>query len=236
MSENKVTSQCAPEASTTPVTVRLRFKKTGNLQYISHLDLQRTFLRILTRANLPLWYTQGFNPHPKLVFALPLSIGCESVCELADVRLVGDVDTSEVLQKLRRASVPSLEFTDCYIPKTSFSDIALAKYTIFIECASAPAMAEKIERVLSTPPLEIVKKTKTGEKTLDLTELLRDFSVCPSDEGCHIDILCAAGNEQNLNPELLVEALKKKLLLLRNEEEYGVIRTDVCTSDANSFE
>ena len=65
----------------TPVTIRLGFYKKGALQYISHLDLQRTFQRILSRAELPLWYTQGFNPHPKLVFGLPLPIGCESVCE-----------------------------------------------------------------------------------------------------------------------------------------------------------
>ena len=69
----------------TPVTIRLGFYKKGALQYISHLDLQRTFQRILSRAELPLWYTQGFNPHPKLVFGLPLPIGCESVCEMADI-------------------------------------------------------------------------------------------------------------------------------------------------------
>ena len=67
-----------------PETVRIKFCKIGNLQFISHLDLQRTFHRVLVRANIPMWYTKGFNPHAKLVFGVPLSVGTESMCEMAD--------------------------------------------------------------------------------------------------------------------------------------------------------
>ena len=56
-------------------TMRIRYRKTGNLQYISHLDLQRTWMRVLTRAKIPMWYTQGFNPHPKLNYGCPLPVG-----------------------------------------------------------------------------------------------------------------------------------------------------------------
>ena len=55
-----------------PITVRLKFRKVGSLQYISHLDLQRTFNRVISRACIPVWYTKGFNPHIKLVFSTPL--------------------------------------------------------------------------------------------------------------------------------------------------------------------
>ena len=58
-----------------PRTVRIKFQKVGNLQYISHLDLQRSFNRVLVRAGLPLWYTKGFNPHIKMVFGMPLPVG-----------------------------------------------------------------------------------------------------------------------------------------------------------------
>ena len=70
-----------------PRPIRVKFRKVGDLQYISHLDLQRTFSRVLVRAGLPLWYTQGFNPHIKMVFGLPLPVGCESECEFLDLRL-----------------------------------------------------------------------------------------------------------------------------------------------------
>ena len=85
MSEKKITpgeKKLALPMLDTPITVRIKFCKTGNLQFVSHLDLQRTFHRVLVRANIPMWYTKGFNPHAKLVFGLPLSVGTESICEM----------------------------------------------------------------------------------------------------------------------------------------------------------
>ena len=67
-------------ANTPYVTLRFKFKKLGKLQYISHLDLVRTMNKIIVRAKLPLWYSEGFNPKPKMIFAAPLSICTESVC------------------------------------------------------------------------------------------------------------------------------------------------------------
>ena len=60
-----------------PVTYRVIFRKTGNLQFFSHLDLQRTWQRVLVRADIPMWYTKGFNPHSKIVFGVPLPVGSE---------------------------------------------------------------------------------------------------------------------------------------------------------------
>ena len=67
------------------VALRIKFTKTGALQYISHLDLHRTFSRLLVRLGVPIWYSEGFTPHPRLVFATPLSVGAESLCEYVDV-------------------------------------------------------------------------------------------------------------------------------------------------------
>ena len=72
----------------TPIVFRIKFKKVGNLKYVSHLDLVRTMHKIIVRSKLPLWYTEGFNPKPKMVFAAPLSIGTESLVEFMDLRLV----------------------------------------------------------------------------------------------------------------------------------------------------
>ena len=73
-----------------PLTVRIKFCKIGNLQFVSHLDLQRTFHRVLVRANIPMWYTKGFNPRPSVSIALPLSLGVASKCELLDFELEGE--------------------------------------------------------------------------------------------------------------------------------------------------
>ena len=68
------------------ITVRIRFRKVGEAAYISLLDLQRVFHRILKRSGLPVYYTQGFNPHIYLSFACPLSLGQESICECCEVK------------------------------------------------------------------------------------------------------------------------------------------------------
>ena len=70
-----------------PKYIRFKFRKVGDLQFISHLDLQKAMAKVLVRAKAPLWYSKGFNPHAKLIFALPLSVGAQSECEYLDVRV-----------------------------------------------------------------------------------------------------------------------------------------------------
>ena len=80
--------------------VRLRFSKTDRCKYISHLDINRCMARALSRAKIPLWYTEGFNPHPYMSFSLPLSLGVESFCESVDLRIVGDITNQEIKDNL----------------------------------------------------------------------------------------------------------------------------------------
>ena len=97
-----------------PRTMRIKFRKVGNLQYISHLDLQRTFNRVLVRAGLPLWYTKGFNPHIKMVFGMPLPVGSESECEMLDVRVEREMSDEEMLQRLNAELTDELRALEIY--------------------------------------------------------------------------------------------------------------------------
>ena len=72
--------------------MRLRFEKTGRAIYISHLDMMRTMQRVFARAGLELKYSEGFNPHPQISIALPLSVGTGSLCEIMDFRLTSDTE------------------------------------------------------------------------------------------------------------------------------------------------
>ena len=85
------------QVNSTPIVLRIKFRKVGKLQYISHLDLVRTMQKVIVRAGLPLWYTEGFNPKPKMVFASPLSIGTESVTEYMDVRLTERISERDAI-------------------------------------------------------------------------------------------------------------------------------------------
>lgn len=218
-----------------PRTVRLAFCKKGALQYISHLDLQRTFMRILSRAELPLWYTQGFNPHPKLVFALPLPIGCESVCEMADIKLVRDMPNEDILARLHKATVEELDFFDCYTAERKFADIDFAEYVFSIDYKGDGAMADSIRTVLTTPPLYMTKKTKSGEKEIDIVPMIKWVEVEYACGKIGIKALLSAGSRENLSPEFVISAIRRRLLVLRDDENYSVCRTRICDSRTKTF-
>ena len=105
------------QVNNTPITLRVKFCKVGSLQYISHLDLVRTMMKVIVRAKLPLWYTEGFNPKPKLVFAAPLSTGVESVCEFMDIRLTEKMDPKAAIEALNANMTLQMQAIDAYYPE-----------------------------------------------------------------------------------------------------------------------
>ena len=224
-----------------PVNVRLKFRKTGNLQYISHLDLQRTFNRVLVRSCIPVWYTKGFNPHIKLVFSTPLSVGTQSVCEYLDIRVDREISCEEIMERLNRELTDELCITEAYIPKSDFSEIAYATYDyeIFTSGASE-TLAGEIEKTLTTSPLNLTKRTKSGEKEIDIIPLIKDIKAWYDKEKGSIRISATlnASSTEFLNPEMIVTALKQRCGILSGslaEEYYSITRTDVLKQDLTSF-
>ena len=121
-----------------PITVRVIFSKTGNLQYFSHLDLQRTWQRVLVRASIPMWYTQGFNPHSKIVFGVPLPVGSEGMEEMVDLRIDRKITPAEIKAQLNAELTNEMQVSEVYIPATSFSDIAWATYQMAVKTPRRP--------------------------------------------------------------------------------------------------
>ena len=224
-----------------PKVVRLKFCKVGTLQYISHLDLQRTFNRILVRACIPVWYTQGFNPHIKLVFSTPLSVGTESICEYLDIRLSREMPLEELKEKLNAEMTDEFYITDVYEPKNDFSSIAYAAYDIVIHTEGAShSLAKKIESILSTSPLNMIKKGKSGEREIDIIPLIKEVNADYDDEKNNIllKVLLSASSTQYLNPEMLITALKEKTEILSGkitEEYYTILRTSQKKEDMSEF-
>ena len=215
------------------IAVRIRFEKTGKLQYISHLDLHRTFCRLLVRCDVPVWYSEGFTPHPRLVFATPLSVGAESVCEYMDVFVNGTaetVDTDVIRWKLRDTGIDGLVITDVYIPSTKFSAITHSDYTIRIKTADASAaLADKCAKELSVSPLVVLKRTKSGERDVDISSQIAYANVSFENGEIVISTRLTADSANFLNPEYLVKVLKEKCGILGNEaiDEYSIMRTAV---------
>ena len=215
------------------VAVRIRFEKTGKLQYISHLDLHRTFCRLLVRCGVPVWYSEGFTPHPRLVFATPLSVGAESVCEYMDVFVNGTAETVDldvIRWKLRDTGIDGLVITDVYIPSTKFSTITHSDYTIRISTKGADeVLAKKCADELSVSPLVVLKRTKSGERDVDISAQIAYANVSFKDCEIVIEARLTADSANFLNPEYLVKVLKEKCGILADEanDEYSIMRTAV---------
>ena len=222
-----------------PKTVRIKFTKTGSLQFISHLDLQRLWQRALVRAGIPLWYTKGFNPHAKLIFALPLPVGVESVCELIDVRIDKEIACEDIKELLNSVLTEDMRILDVYDPERKFNDIARAEYSIELSGVNASEeMANKINEFFSRDEILMKKHTKSGEKEINMSRLIYDLSAkyCSECNKMIINATLAAGVE-SLNPELIMTALREYEILPRVsliDEIYKTLRIRVL--DANGEE
>lgn len=169
----------------------------------------------MIRAKIPIHYSEGFNPHPKMVFALPLSIGAESTCELLDIRLDREMTSNEVISQLNAALPPEMQVLDAYIPTTKFTDIAFAEYDITTD--------EPIDRSpLAADSVVIMKRTKSGEKECDIKPMIA--SNLPISGG--IRCVLSATSTDYLNPEYIATVLGLR--------EYSIMRRRVLISDGQT--
>lgn len=219
--------------------VRIRFRKIGKLQFISHLDLQRVMSRVLARSGVPVWFTQGFNPHPKMVFAMPLPIGVQSYCEYLDIRIDRRITLKEIEERINSQVTDELKVGRVYVPSTKFSDIAYVGYEIFIDCEGLSAFtAKKVEEILTSSPLMMKKHTKSGDKEVDITSLIKSAEAKCNDGKITVNAVLKGG-EGSLNPEMLVTALRERLGVLADypgKGYYTIIRTNLYFEDMREFE
>ena len=183
-------------------SVRIFFEKTGRLKYISHLDLNRFLLRIIRITKLPIWYTEGYHPRPYIVIAAALSLGFESDYEAVDIRLAEDISYEEIKKRLTAVLPQGLKIIKIASPIYKVSDIMYADYEIKGEFGNDLVTALQSEQLL------VDKKGKKGKiKSVDVKQGIKDYTL--QDDTLYITLL--ATNDGGINPNLLIEALEKKL-------------------------
>lgn len=204
--------------------VRLEFSKTGKAKFISHLDLNRTFKTAFTRAKVPIWYTNGFNPHPKMVFSLPLSLGTESVCEFLDIRVLPDVDLEKIKSSLNANLPDDIQIKRVYKPETKLEQMRWAKYAFTLTlCDMSQSTAEAIKNMLNGP-IEITKrtkKTKSGFMQADISSGIRSSSVIYNGDNIIITAELSASVDEYVNPDYIIKALSKYLQIDFEKENEG---------------
>ncbi len=212
------------------IPVRVKFSKKGRMKYISHLDLLRTMHSAMHRAKMPVWYTEGFNPRAKMVFSLPLSLFTESECEFMDIRLTEERDLGQLRKALDDAFTDELKILEIYPQQGKLSDIAWASYRIRI---SQPGLrAEAVDRLMGGE-IVVTKKSKSGEKTLDIRPLIKEYSVRNVEDGIECEVTLRATSADFLNPEYLIKALSEQEGT--PIDDYDILRTGVYCEDGRDF-
>lgn len=198
-------------------SVRVYFKKYDDMKFISHLDMNRFMIRVIRMSKIPVWYSEGFNPHPYITFALPLSLGFDSEYEIMDIRLDDDEYPNEqVSEKLKPLMPKGIEVFGCADPVMKAGDIAYADFRISL---SDDLQASELEAFLSSDVIEAEKRTKKGGvKTINLKEYIKQYSF----DGNNLVLTLAAGGSNNLNPKLIMDAFGK---CSGKDLSYSVTRT-----------
>ncbi|MDE5569100.1 MAG: TIGR03936 family radical SAM-associated protein, partial [Ruminococcus sp.] len=191
--------------------LRLRavFEKSGRAKYISHLDLNRCMLRVFRRSKLPVWYTEGFNPHPYYSFALALSLGFESDCEIMDFNITDDnMSLEEIRDRLNAVMPEGMRIISVAEQVKKITAITKAEYSFSLVSEDILEVYNTLMELLAEPEILIEKKTKKGIKTVDIMPDL-EIVLCELKENS-IDMIIRfpAGTQTNYNPTLFIEALK----------------------------
>lgn len=190
------------------VNFRIRYSKTGLIRFTSHLDTMRIFSRAFYRSGLPIYFTEGFNPHPYITLGLPLSLGFESLCDICDFRLTEERSPEEILAKLQPVLPDGIHLMEAYTDPQPVKRISAARYRTVAEGAFTAETLETARRFFQQDSLVTTKKSKKGDRELDVRPMIKDLSLSLEGTSLVLDSLLAAGSTDNLNPELLLKLLR----------------------------
>ena len=201
-----------------------RFEKGGYTKYISHLDLLRVFKRAFKVMGLDIRYSNGYNPHPKMSFAQPLSLGYSSLCEYLEFETITPHDPNVLREDLAKNLPRDLAITELFQfdseVKTLAAESDACEYRIFVPFEGteeefrdlfASYMAQ--DRITA---LKKMKKTKTLEE-VDIKDKIRSWKVSKEGDNAVIDCILDSGSHSNLSPELVIKSFLdfSKLPLMR---------------------
>lgn len=217
--------------------VRLLFSKTDRCKYISHLDINRCMSRALTRAKIPLWYTEGFNPHPYMSFSLPLPLGVESMCESLEIRIISEITNEEIKNRLNAVLPDGIRILDVYEDFRDCSQIAFSDYVFKYAFQNNEEAVMKINTVLQRDSITALKRGKQGHKKVlkevNIKPLIDQYGISERGENVVLNARLAAGQKQNLSPELFSQTI---LNLAGLEFEWkNIARLSLLDANYNNF-
>ena len=187
--------------------VRIKFSKEGPVRFIGHLDIMRYFQKAIRRAGIDIAYSTGFSPHQIMSFASPLSVGHESCGEYFDVELNSITDTEDIKMRLNRTMAEGIQILQVAVldetEGNAMASVAAADYLIsFRDSVSLPDdWKEKLTAFYKKDKIPVIKKTKKGEREINLKETIYQLEIRED----QVYMLLDAGSGSNMKPGFVLE-------------------------------
>ena len=200
------------------------------MKFVSHLDMTRVMSRLIKKSGIPVWYTEGFNRHIYMNFAVPLSLGFESVCEIMDIRLNDEnFSNDETLKALKSVCPYDIEFFAVTDPVKPTKEIGFSEYCLSFDILTDEIIS-KLEEFFARKSVLCEKKGKKGKiKEIDIIPKIHSYKINLNS----LILVLVAGSEDNLNPTLVMDTFFKQT----NTEPiyYTVNRTAILDKSGENF-
>lgn len=215
---------------------RAKYRKQGEMIYISHLDLQRLFHRAFRRAGISLAHSQGFNPHPKLSYANALALGVESQGEYVDIEVEDDITAGELIERLNKELPEGIDIKKaCEIDSSAGSLASMIEYGEYIfhidldQPLTKGFVKNAIFDFLSKIEIIVEKKSKKGGVVeTDIRPLIRNFDMIDlADDHLTLNAVIATGSKRNLNTNIFVPIVLDVFNIDMDHLDVYVIRRDL---------
>jgi radical SAM-linked protein len=222
----------------------IKFSKDGVIRYISHLDLLRLFKRSFKRVGIKLQYSQGFNPHPKMSFAQPLSLGYSASAEYLEFDTTEPYKTEEIIDKLNSVMPEGILVSACdELPvggKTLAALTEAADYEIRIPVdGSFPAdIGERTRQFMEQAQIKVTKHQKKSGKDIeiDVRPMIHEMNGMVNNNIIMLTIKLAAGSTANLSPEIVLSAFSNFAGIRYDRNEVLIRRTEIHFQKLNNIE
>ncbi len=191
--------------------LRLTFSKTGSTRFIGHLDLALTLERAFNRARIPVAYTQGFNPRPRMQMAAALPLGFTSECEMADIWLMETMEPEQMRQQLMAKMAPGIivhqiEDVDLKGPTLQTLTTESAYTVTLLDPVDTAVLQQKITDLLAADTLVRERGHGKKQKTYDLRPLIYDLRLVSDGDPAVLEMRLAMEENKNGRPdEVLLE-------------------------------
>jgi radical SAM-linked protein len=221
--------------------VRIKFRKSGPMVFIGHLDVMRYFQKAIRRADIDIAYTQGFNPHQIMSFAAPLGVGLCSDGEYFDIECNSVTTSDDMRDRLQAAMVEGFEIVNVRsLPDTAgnaMASVAAAKYVVRLRYDAADGIDYPglIGRFYDQPTIPVVKQTKKSEKEIDIRPHIYELScemekTADGKEKPVFTMLVNASSAGNIKPSFVLESFYRFAGLQAGEFDWIVTRIDTYTN------